>query len=174
MDGGEGKYVFMMVWESKMKKTMCVSNKEVRKVCEGKKMSGHVAVNLRVVILARHLGPVWHCLSLPCFVCMRLLMLHSCSLFTLQPCKNPVFYLFLSAYDCLMRAVSFCTTRLNLSIVYLPHHFLPFLRCPYPSIHFWLQIIITMCDPSVVGQTANEWYLPNSFGETSPSAARVS
>lgn len=52
-----------------------------------------------------------------------------------------------------------------------PAPVLPYLD---PSIHLCLQIIITMCEPSVVGQTSNERYLPNGFGETLPSAERLS
>lgn len=56
---------------------------------------------------------------------------------------------------------------LDPSIHLSPTSFLP------PSVESRLQIIIiiTMCRPSVVGQTSHERYLPNLLGETSPSAA---
>lgn len=63
------------------------------------------------------------------------------------------------------------THSLDPSIHLSPTSFLP------PSVESRLQIIImiiiiiTMCRPSVVGQTSHGRYLPNSLGETSPSAA---
>lgn len=92
------------IYEFNMMQTKFVRARRERRVCALRDKdvcvreikSGHVAVYLGVVILAWHLGPVWHCLfpSLSCVLCMCHLVSYT-SIFTLQPCKVPVFCLHL-------------------------------------------------------------------------------